>query len=265
MIDKRIEELMWLEIDEAISADEHRRLWSHLDANPEDRAHFDQLNELCALFGGAIEIDPPTELRTRIRRSLQMASPGWIDTTNRSSLWSRIRAFVAPRPTWRLAGAALAGVFIGVIGYHVVSYKSDVSQTLDMSQISGTMGLRSVHDTGPVMNIDLPAANGMLAVERDGSYVRTRLDVKSETEIDVVIDYEGPAVQYGGENPAERSSNQITVEDHGIRVRNRGEGTYFFLFQLPDDPTSPFVVRILENENVLFEETVIPGRTSKNE
>lgn len=265
MIDKRIEELMWFEIDGAISADDHRRLWSHLDANPDDRAHFDQLNELSALFGGVVEIDPPMELRTRIRRSLQMASPEWMNTPSRSTIWSRVCAFVTPRPAWRLASAALAGVFIGIIGYHVVSYKPDTPRTLDNNQLSGTMGLRSVHDESPVMNIDLPAANGSITVGRDDANVRTWLDVTSETEIDVVIDYEGPAVQYGGSNPVSRSSNRITVENHGIRVQNRGEGTYFFVFQLPDDPTSPFVVRILEKDHVLFEESIVPERITKKD
>jgi hypothetical protein len=264
MIDKRIEQLMWLEIDDAISADDHRWLWSHLDANPEDRAHFDQLCELSTLFSGAVEMDPPAELRTRIRRALQAASPEWMDTTPRPSLWTRIVASATPRPTLRLAGAVVAGVFIGIIGYHVVSYRSAARQPLDKNQFSATMGLRSVHDTDPVMEIDLPTANGTFAVGRDESSVRTRLEVTSETEIDVVIDYKGSALEFGGGNLADRSSNQVTVEDHGIRIRNRGEGTYFFVFQLSDDPTSPFVVRILEEDNVLFEKSVTPERSPKD-
>ncbi|UCH83708.1 MAG: hypothetical protein JSW50_14860 [Candidatus Latescibacterota bacterium] len=265
MIDKRIEELMWLEIDEAISTDDHERLWSHLNGHPEDRAHFEHLKALSALFSGVGEIDPPPELRPRIRRSLQMASPEWIDTVTRPSLWTRFRDAAMPRPALRVVGAALAGLFIGIIGYHVVSYQSGQRQPLDTSQVSGTMGLRSVDETGPVVDIDLSAVSGTFAVERDGSRVRTRLDVTSETEIDVVIAYEGPAVEYGGGDLTERSTNQITVENHGIRVRNRGEGLYYFVFQLPDNPMSPMKVNVLAEEELLLEELVYPEQSSKKE
>jgi hypothetical protein len=164
-----------------------------------------------------------------------------------------------------MAAAAAAGIFIGVIGYHVVSYKPDTGRTLDSKQISGTMGLPNVDDTGPAMRIDLPAAIGTFAVERDGAHIRSRLDVTSESDIDVIIDYAGEAVRYGGGDLAGGSSNQITVEDHGVRVRNRGAGTYFFLFQLPADPATPMVVKILAENNVLLEETVHPERAPKKE
>ncbi len=265
MIDKTIEELMWLEIDASISADDHNRLWSHLNAHPEDRDHFEQLKDLDALFGAARDMDPPPELRPRILRSLQTASPEWMQTTADTSFWTRFREIVLPRPAWRVAAAVVAGIFIGVIGYHLFSYRSDALGPLDTSQFSGTMGLRSVDGRGPVVEIAIPDAHGTFAAERVNSRVRSWLDITSESEIDVVIDYAGRTLRYGGGDLAERSSNQITVEDHGIRVRNRGEGNYFFEFQLHDDATSPLVVRILEEGNVLLEQTVQPEQTSKKE
>ncbi|UCG52825.1 MAG: anti-sigma factor [Candidatus Latescibacterota bacterium] len=266
MIDEKIEELMWLEIDESISANDRETLLAYLNAHPEAREYFDQIREMSALFGGVAEIEPPPELRTRIRTSIEMTSPSWVHKDTRQTFWSQIRGVFEPRPAWRMAAAAVVGMFVGIIGYHIVSYNGETGKPLDNSQLSGTMTLlRDVDRRGPGVDIEIPGASGSLTVQQDGSRVISELDVSSDSEIDVMLIYDGSALEYGGSNLSDRSSNQVTIEDRGIRVRNRGEGTYYFLFQLHDDPAAPLVVKILAEDTVLFEEKVYPERTFKKE
>ena len=116
MIDERIEELMWLEIDETISPADRETLHPYLNANGEARG-LRRLLRMAQLFGQMGEIDPPAELRSgsfgpsRPPRRRGAKSAGFAD---------RLGALFSPRPVWRFAAVGAAGIVIGVIGYHLI-------------------------------------------------------------------------------------------------------------------------------------------------
>ncbi len=259
-MDEKIEELMWFEIDETISPSDRETLHAYVNSHEEAREHFDALRKMASLFGRVGEIDPPPELRQRILGSLETAEPPF---ATRAGFVEWIRGIHAPRSAWRLATVGVIGVMIGVFGYHLVRYGADPSERLDITQFYATMNFEGVDHSKPGLNIDVPGATGAVSIRSDDTRVWAELDVTSENDIEVILEYPGRAVRFAGGNLVDHMSNQVTVEDRQARVRNRGAGTYHFLFELHDDPTSPVTVRILSGSDVLLEEEVYPEHTSK--
>ena len=268
MIDRRIEELMWLEIDDSISPNDRRELHTYMESHGEALEHFETLRRMTMLFGQVGEIDPPPELRQRILQSLEAATPPTLQPSpqvaGQVTTWDRIREFFAMRPVLKVATAAVMGVFVGIIGYHVLRYDAGVNDPLDITQFYGTMNLSSVDQSKSVLNIRVPGATGTLSLHRVQARVLTHLDIRSEREIEIVLGYGGRALGFSGGNLSNHPSNQVTIEDREIRVRNKGEGTYRFMFELYEDPTSPFLVKIMSEGQVLLDREITPEHPSGN-
>jgi hypothetical protein len=259
MIDARIEELMWLEIDETISPSDREILNAHLQTHPGAREHFAELRRMALLFGQVGEIDPPPELHGRILRALETATP---PRARRAGVLDRLGALFTPRPAWKLAAAAAAGAFIGVLGYHLIRTGLGNSGPLDNTQFYGTMNVESVGHNGPVVHIDVPDATGALTVRRDDSRVFSELEVSSEKEIEVALVYGGTPLKFAVGKLSDHPSNQVAVQNGEVRVRNQGRGTYQFLFALDKNPESPVVVRVMSQGSVLYEKKIFPTRAT---
>jgi hypothetical protein len=250
-IDPKIEELMWLEIDETISPSDREVLNAYVVSHADAREHLAQLRQMASLFGQVGEIDPPSELRGRILRALENATA---PVAERVGILDRFGAFFTPRPVWRFAVVAAAGIFIGVLGYHLFRQGPGTPGSLDISQLYGTVNVKGVGHNGPALRIDLPGIVGTVAVHRDASRVFSQLDLTSEREVEVVLEYGGSPLGFAGGKPTGHPLNQVAVQDGQVHVRNRGSGTYQFLFTQSDDPASPIVVKVLSPEgSVLYE------------
>ncbi len=258
MIERRIEELMWLEIDDSISPNDRRELNSYLESHDEALKHFEQLRQMTMLFGQVGEIDPPPELRQRILRSLEAATPPAPQPAGRIAAWDRIRDFFAPRPVLKVAAAAVMGMFVGIIGYHLLAYEAGVNDPLDISQLRGTIDFSSVDQSNPVLNISVPGATGAMSLQRVKTRLLTHLDIQSEDEVEIILGYGGQALGFSGGKLSEHPSNQVTIGDREIRVRNKGEGTYEFMFELDEDPAAPFLVKVISGGQVLLDREILP-------
>ena len=264
MIDRRIEELMWLEIDDSISPNDRRKLHTYMESHGEALEHFEKLRQMTMLFGQVGEIDPPPELRQRILQSLETAPPPAQQVAGRITTWDRVREFFTARPVLKVATAAVMGMFVGIIGYHVLSYDAGVNDPLDISQLRGTIDFSSVDQSKPVLNIRVPGTTGTLSLHRVQARVLTHLDIRSEGEIEIVLGYGGRALGFSGGNLSNHPSNQVTIEDRKIRVRNKGEGTYSFMFELYEDPEAPFLVKVMSEGEVLLDREISPAHPSGN-
>ncbi len=269
MDDARIEELMWLEIDETISSADRETLNTYLRGNPAASERLAALRRMTLLFGQVGEVDPPQELRERILRALETATP---PRSHRAGLFARsgtgekkagvldrFAALFAPRPAWGLAGTAAAGVLIGVVGYHLIRSGLDNGGSADNSRFYGSMNNETVDANGAVLHIDVEGVTGEFRVRRDGSHVFTELDVRSERAIEVTLDYDGPPVDIAADEPSRLPGNEMAVLEKGVRVRQRGSGTYRFSFALAKDAASPVTVSVRsEPGKLLYQTKVLP-------
>jgi hypothetical protein len=278
MIDARMEELMWLEIDGVISPVDHQALAAYVDADAEAREHFEALRRMVNLFDRAGEIDPPTELHGRILHALRRATPpqaprmglGHLGISSLGStglrlggrrVLGRVEELLAPRRAWRLAATGALGILIGVVGYHFAQQAPHTSGPLDVTPFYGAMSLDRAR-VGSSIGIDIPGAKGTITIRRDESRVLSDLEISSEGEIEVVLLYGGTPLKFLAGDLAKASSNGVSVKGREVHVRNQGEGTYHILYALQEDPTSPVTVRILSGGRVLFEKGIPPTYVS---
>lgn len=256
-IDAEIERIMWLEIDETVSPGEREKLRAHLEKNPSAREHFDALRRMALLFGRTDEIDPPSELRGRILQALQRATP---PEAVRAGLFDRIGAFFSPRPAWRLAAAAAAGILMGIAAYHFVSRDRGASGSGDESVFYGTMSVNGGAKQGEVLRIDAPGVTGTLELRGEGSRVLAQISVSSQEDIEIVIEYPGAPQRVDMDEIPEHPRNQVSVEKGEVRVRHQGSGVYRLVFALDDESESPVRTRVFSEGRLVFEGEALPPR-----
>jgi hypothetical protein len=264
MIDERIERLMWLEIDGAISPAEHEDLRAHLEANAEARDHLETLRRMVRLFDRSGEIDPPSQLRGRILGALRSVEPPRRSGRGRLGVLDRLRAFVPPHPALRLAAAGAVGVLVGAAGYHLARLSSDTPSALDVRHLYGAMSLEGAPSESTV-RVDVPGAQGIISIRRDETRVLSTLELSSEGEVEVILQYGSRPLEVTAAEIAQRSSNEVLVEAGEVRVRNRGSGSYRILYNLDTVSSSPVMVRIVSAGSVLFERGIVPARVTAKE
>jgi len=257
MIDQRMEEFMWLEIEGKISGGDRETLHRYLETNGEARGYFEDIHRMAHLFERTGEVDPPAGLRGRILRALEEATPPRVE---RPGFAERLGALFSPRPVWRLAAAGAAGIVIGIMGYHLIKNGSGVTEPVDIKQFYGSIAAGGNGLPGPVVDIDLPGAKGTITVRRNDSSVLSELSIESAGDVEIVLEYEGSPIEFAAGKLSENPSNQVAIEDREVHVRNRGKGTYHILFSLHEDPASPVTVRVLSEGSVLFEKEISPSR-----
>jgi hypothetical protein len=282
MDDAHIEELMWFEIDGTISSADREALNTRLRAHPEARDQLAALQRMALLFGQIGEIDPPAELRERILHALETARPprshrmglfarlgagrthGQTEGQTPGGFLDRLASLFAPRPAWALVAAVAAGAVIGIFGYHLI--RSGVGNTgstkggsSDNARFYGAMNKDSFGRDGAVLHIGIEGVSGELRVRRDASHVFSELDIRSEREVEIVLDYDGTPIDIATDEPSRRPSNEIAVRGSGVRVTQQGSGSYRFSFTLAKDCASPMKVSVLSDKGaVLYRASIVP-------
>jgi hypothetical protein len=257
MIDQRMEELMWLEIEGKISGGDRAALQRYLESNGDARGYFNDALRMAALFRQTGELNPPSELRERILRALENTAPPRVLNPRPAG---RFGSLFSPGPVWRYAAAGVLGIVIGIAGYHLVRNGNEAAKSVDIKHFYGSIAGGGEDFPGSSLEFDLPAAKGTLAVRRTDANVLSKLAIDSTGDIEIVVGYPGAPIEIAAGQLSERPSNQVAIEDREVHVRNRGKGTYHILFSLHEDPASPVKVRVLSEGSVLLEKEISPSR-----
>ena len=261
MIDRKLEQLMWQDIDGTIGPADRDHLFAHLEKNADAKNHYESLIEFSGVLSGVGEIDPPGELRERIHSALdEVSAPA--SARRQETPRPSVPAFLAFRAVLRYSYVALAGIVIGAIGYHLVNYEASRNRALDISSFYGTMSKEHDPNALPELRIELDGVNGSLALRRDNSLILSRLDLRSEEEIEFILEYDGTSFQFGGLEDGGKPGSSISVEENRIRLTNRGSGRYFFAFQIEKPTDAPITVTIRAGRgaggHVLLQEDIRP-------
>ena len=251
MIDKKIEQLMWQEIDGTISPDDGKRLERFMSEHAKAREHYQSLIQFSALLGSVEEIDPGPVLREKIEASID---------ANRyvpAARPSKRPGLFGFRPRFGQAFAMAAGLLIGVFGYHLVNYGLSGWSTIDPTKIGGTLILND--GTEPQgLRIDLETVQGTIGFYVDGDQATADVRITSQREVRIELEYEGQSMQFGAQGGVDSPLHEILVTRNSIAVTNLGSGRYRAVFQREDSAVSPLSVRITGEGQVLLEERVFP-------
>jgi hypothetical protein len=250
MIQERTESLMWEKIDGTISPEDEAKLDAALSKSVETREHFEELRKFAKLLGGVEKLEPPTALRQRIEGAIDFDRCA----AREPATPSFIRRLFPGRLDFRLAAAAVAGIFVGVVGYHLVTLETDSKASLD-DAVTGTIG--RVQNG---LKIDLEGVRGAVSFRQDNTLVISEVDIFSQREVEVYLEYEGRSVELRAKGDVDSPLHDISLAGSTIVVKNLGAATYLATFYREDGAAPPLQVRIVSGDELLLEEEVRPSR-----
>ena len=173
MADTEYLALINAEIDGELDARQRGELASRLLADPEARGLRDQLHRLCALLDTAEEVEPPSQLQSRILDALPPAPL----PRKRPGL---------PLPPWRYAALAAGVLVAAVVGYETVNTTGPTSNEL-VGTIAATRG-RTTLDT-----VRLPSGPvaGRVSLYRDAAGLGLTFELLAGSPVEVLVASDG--------------------------------------------------------------------------
>jgi len=256
MTDTRIEQIMWGKIDGELTPEEQELLESHFAEHPEERELFGALEAFSDVLGKVEEVDAPPQLRERIHDGLRTArgasasGPGFFEAL-RSWSWP------AGSNTLKFVAVAAGGFAIGVIGYHLVNYETLRNGSLDISKMYGSMNV--VTDSHHIVDIDLEGVQGTLKFDKKGAVIVSEIEIDSDAEIEIRLEYDGKSARFGGLDPTSEPDGRITVDGNSVALVNKGAGKYFVMIDVDPSTQSFISVYIISQGSVLLERRVDPA------
>ncbi len=254
MNDTKIEHIMWSKIDGELTPEEKDLLEKHLEDHPGDRERFRALEAFSDVLGKVEEIDAPSELRQRVYAGLDMAS-----SADGPTFFERLRSMFWPDGSgaFRFVAVAAGGFAVGVIGYHLVNYESIRNGSLDISQIYGSMNV----DTDPhrIIDIDLEGVQGTLKFDKRGPVIVSEIEIDSEAEVEIRLEYDGESARFGGLKPTSGPDGRITVDGNSVTLVSKGAGKFYVMIDVDPTVQSFIHVYISSEGSLLLERHVDPN------
>jgi anti-sigma factor RsiW len=159
-MDERLEELLWLEIEGGLSADERKLLEQRLADDAAARSARTRLAALNEQLSGMGSVEPPAELRSRIHRAL-----GSHESRASESFVGRLRAAFDAFPVGRARFAYLvAGIFTGVVISLLLSDGFDATTPVDRGALYGAAAVGGQE----WLELELPDEAGVVRLRREG-------------------------------------------------------------------------------------------------
>ena len=249
MIEDPTEALMWAKIDGSISAGDEARLESLLGGDAEAREFFEELTRFNEILGVVDELEPPTALRQRIEGAIDFDRYAAREVATSPSFFRRW----LPAPlNFSMVGAAAAGLVVGIVGYHLVA----TGPALEDSELTGTM-----KPMPEVVSIAVDGVRGRVSFEEHGGLAVSRIELASQREIEMQLDYAGSSVGFEAMGDPQNPLHDISVKGNSIIVNNLGDAEYIATFEKAQDIASPLRVRILSGDDLLLEEEIRPDRS----
>ena len=220
MRSEKLERLIWERIDGTIADEDRERLEAYLTNHSEARDCEQDLTVLAELLEGVEAVASPLGLRTRIEQAITSGSA----SAKQSAGWlEALRLALTTGRGGRYAHLA-AGLFVGVVGYHLLSSELTTGQAADVSGLYGSMSLPG--SEGKTMEIDLAGVEGSLALHREQSLIVANLHILDEGEIELLIDFGEGNFRLERLEESGAGSSQISIEKSRIVLKMVGVGRY---------------------------------------
>ncbi len=257
MIDSRTEDLINRGIDGALSANEANRLKEYLSTDPEALNYYDELENLSQMLEQVEEVDPGPNLKKNILNSIPVQKYQNEENRERTSLFSAWNS----RLNYRLTLAFALGLIVGFFTY---SFFTDLPLN-NNSDLIGTIllnGTDAKFKPADQAEITLPEIIGTVSSQYAGGIVLFRIDLTTDSEIEVVVKFDGNDLRFAGFRPQKYSAGQINVSSNELRLVNKGLHKYILIFEDQTPLVSQFSVKIFA-EKLLYEKNLTTRKASK--
>ena len=216
---ERLEALLWARVDGTIDPEELAELEAHLAEHPEPREIERQITTIAEELDSLEKVQPPSELRERIRGALEKAAPPSARTDHSPAALRPHSAHSWPAKWLPLAASLLIGVSIGYLLH------PNAGGSIDQSVVTGTMATPPGQTETGRVEIQLDAGAGSIVASRGRADVV--VDVVLTTEIDVAVTLGSAAgpVRLESLLSSNASASEVTTHNESVVVRTVGPGT----------------------------------------
>jgi len=257
MIDSRTEDLINRGIDGALSANEANRLKEYLSTDPEAQNYYDELENLSQMLEQVEEVDPGPNLKKNILNSIPIQKYQNEENRERTPLFSAWNS----RLNYRLTLAFALGLIVGFFTY---SFFTDLPLN-NNSDLIGTIllnGTDAKFKPADQAEITLPEIIGTVSSQYAENVVLFRVDLTTDSEIEVVVKFDGNDLRFAGFRPQKYSARQINVSSNELRLVNNRLHQYILVFEDQTPLVSQFSVKIFA-EKLLYEKNLTTRKASK--
>jgi len=255
MLDQKTFELLNKEVDGTTSPSERAQVRKLLAKNAEARRTVEELQTLTASLKSISQIDPPSYLKTKIMNAVIPST-----TAPRSiqpSLITRIKTLTQNtrlRTSYAFVGGALAGILLFMVFMGTPS---------DTSTLVGTMG----SDTRPISSIvtadiDLAQVQGTVVAELAGEFVHTSLSLKSEREIEVILEFSDQQLHFESVRAPEQPRASFMIHPGELRLKNFGNNVFTLVFKTTSTDPVSLTTTIMAGETTLSRNVLTLERKS---
>jgi hypothetical protein len=223
MHDEKLIELIHLDLDGQLDAAGQAELAERLAADPQARAHRDELARVAAALAELPQLEVPTGA---VPSAAVLA-------------WRPRR----PKATWaRYAGALAAGVVMGAVGLSLYRLSPELGSTPDL-QVAGTMAQQAdqavLLDSQAITSPELQGEVALRAV--DGLWV-VEFDLRSDRPVTVVASYDGDQARLQGLAPDDAAA-QIVTGPGRVTFAAEGERHAAFYLKPSAGAAGPVTIR----------------------
>ena len=257
MIDSKTEDLINRDIDGVLSPKETNRLSEYLSTDPEAQNYYNELVNLSQMLEQVEEVDPGPNLKKNILNSIPVPKYQNEENRERTPLFSAWNS----RLNYRLTLAFALGLIVGFFTY---SFFTDFPLN-NNSNLIGTIllnGTDAKFKPADQAEITLPEIIGTVSSQYAENIVLFRVDLTTDSEIEVVVEFDGNDLRFAGFRPQKYSARQINVSSNELRLVNKGLHKYILVFEDQTPLVSQFSVKIFA-EKLLYEKNLTTRKASK--
>ncbi len=250
MIDSKTEDLINRDIDGVLSPQETNRLEEHLSTDSEAQNYYDEVVNLSQMLEQVEEVDPGPNLKKNILNSISVQKYQNEETRERTLSFNGWRFY----RNYRLTLAFAIGLLIGFFTY---SFFTDLPIN-NNSNLIGTIllnGTDAKFKPADQSEITLQEINGTVSTQYAGGIVLFRIDLTTDSEIEVVVEFDGNDLRFAGFQPQKYSAGQINVSSNELRLVNKGRHDYVLIFEDKTSADSQVTVKMFADK-LLYEKTL---------
>jgi len=203
------------------------------------------------------EVDPGPNLKKNILNSIPVQKYQNEENRERTPLFSAWNF----RPSYRLTLAFAIGLIVGFFTY---SFLTDLPPN-NNSNLIGTIllnGPDAKFKPADESKISLQEVNGTVSSQYAENIVLLRVDLITDSKIEVVVEFDGSDLRFAGFRPQKYSAGQIHVSSNELRLVNKGLHKYILIFEDQTPLVSQFSVKIFA-EKLLYEKNLTTRKASK--
>ena len=216
---ERLEALLWARVDGTIDPEELAELEAHLAEHPEPREIERQITTIAEELDSLEKVQPPSELRERIRGALENAAPPSARTDHSPAALHPHSAHSWPAKWLPLAASLLIGVSIGYLLH------PNAGGSIDRSEVTGTMVTPPGQTETGRVEIQLDAGAGSIVASRDRADVVVDVVLTTEIEVAVTLGSAAGPVRLESLLSSNASASEVTTHNESVVVRTVGPGT----------------------------------------